>query len=74
MQLNWTENNGDATAEGGNLIYPELWEIEQAGPDRFWTFKNGKPCGIYHSMDDAKARCQALQNEICGNTPEDSRL
>lgn len=74
MELKWTERKGDATAEGGNLIYPELWEIERAGPDSFWTFKNGKPCGVHRSMDEAKARCQALQDEICVATPEGHHL
>jgi len=69
MKLEWTDKNGDAEAHGGNKLYPELFDIEQAGESSFWAFQNGRPVGTYQSMEKAKERCQLIQDKITSETP-----
>lgn len=70
MELEWTDKNGDAEAHGGNAMYPEVFEVEQASEHSFWAFMNGTPTGVYKTMTRAKERCQALQDNITAQTPD----
>ena len=58
MKLEWQEiGKGDFAAEG-NASY----DIEQASNNRWWAFKDDSPVGIYASLDEAKQRCQTLED------------
>jgi len=59
MSLDWIEMNGDATAKRGVHSY----EIEQAGADIWWAFKDGKPAGTYRSIEAAKSRLEQLADQ-----------
>lgn len=56
MPLDWIEMKGDAIAKQGAHTY----EIEQAGVDIWWAFKDGKPAGTYRSIEAAKSRLEKL--------------
>ena len=62
MQLKWKVRGGDAEAPGGSAKNPTTYEIERAGATSFWAFMNGKPVGMFPSMEEAQERCQRIQD------------
>lgn len=57
MELDWIGDPNEPNAETAN---GDTFDIEQAGDDRFWAFKNDAPVGIYETLDEAKTRCENL--------------
>ena len=54
--LDWMGEN-EPTAETDNGV---RFDIEQAGENLFWAFKNDRPVGTYETLAEAKARCENL--------------
>lgn len=57
MTIKWNERHGDYFSECGR------YEIEQAGENSFWAFSNERPVGTYKTAQEAKNRCQNIDND-----------
>ena len=58
--LSWRQNGCDWQAGSTDTC---LYEIEQASENRWWTFRDGAPIGIYSSLQEAKQRADDVYKE-----------